>query len=177
MVSGPRTMDNRSVVAGCEDFEVVFRALLPRAYRVAFRILGSRAEAEDAAAEALARAHASWSRVGGLAWRDAWVLRVTANVAVDMSRRRPRPVPVRSTTSDDVVELASLRLALAAALRTLPRRQREVIVLRYLADLTEAEVAACLHVSLGSVKRHGHRGMAALRELIGPTDAAGPAWT
>jgi RNA polymerase sigma-70 factor (ECF subfamily) len=166
------------VMASSEEFEAAFRELLPRAYWVAFRVLGNRAEAEEAAAEALARAHASWGRVGGLPWRDAWVLRVTANVAVDICRRRQRPMPARSLAATDEGEVVALRLALSAALATLPRRQREVIALRYLADLTESEVAACLHVSLGSVKRHGYRGMAALRQLLDvPDDGAGLRWT
>jgi RNA polymerase sigma factor (sigma-70 family) len=166
------------VMAASADFEAAFREMLPRAYRVAFRVLGNRAEAEEAAAEALARAHASWGRVGGLPWRDAWVLRVTTNVAVDMTRRRQRPMLAGSSSTSDEGELVTLRLALSAALATLPRRQREVIALRYLADLTETEVAACLHVSLGSVKRHGYRGMAALRQLLDvPEDGAGLLWT
>ena len=61
------------------EFETAFRELFPRSYRVAVRILGDGADAEDAAAEALARAHASWKKVGTMSYRDAWVLRVTAN--------------------------------------------------------------------------------------------------
>ncbi len=48
------------------------------------------------------------------------------------------------------------------ALRALPRRQRECLVLRYYADLSEAEIATTLGISAGSVKSHSHRGMAAL---------------
>lgn len=59
-----------------------------RARQVAYRILGDRSEAEDAAAEAFTRALVTWRKVGALAFRDAWVLRVTANVAVDWRRRR-----------------------------------------------------------------------------------------
>jgi RNA polymerase sigma factor (sigma-70 family) len=66
--------------------------------------------------------------------------------------------------SDQVV----LRAALAAALLHLPRRQRETIVLRYLCDLSEADVAAALGVSPGAVKTHLHRALAALRSNIGP---------
>jgi len=49
--------------------------------RIAYRITGSRMEAEDVAAEALARAYASWARIVRLDYRDAWVMRVAANVA------------------------------------------------------------------------------------------------
>ena len=54
-----------------------------------------------------------------------------------------------------------------AALRQLPVRQREALVLRYYADLSEAEIAAAMGVSTGSVKTHAHRGLAALAKLLG----------
>jgi DNA-directed RNA polymerase specialized sigma24 family protein len=57
---------------------------------VAWRILGSVPEAEDAAAEALARALVDWSRISRLEHRDAWILRVTINLAIDVARRRSR---------------------------------------------------------------------------------------
>ena len=53
-----------------------------------------------------------------------------------------------------------------AALRQLPPRQREALVLRYYGDLSEAEVATAMKVSAGSVKTHTFRGMAALRQLL-----------
>lgn len=77
-----------------DGFEVMFTDLYPRARQVAYRILGDRSEAEDAAAEAFTRALVTWRKVGALAFRDAWVLRVTANVAVDWRRRRRASVEV-----------------------------------------------------------------------------------
>lgn len=147
------------------DFDSVFRELYVPAYAVALRILGDRQDAEDAASEAMARAAASWRVLRQLGHRRAWVLRVTANVAVDMVRRRRRPATggpegaVLSGFSED-------RLLLADALRRLPRRQREVLVLRYLADLTEAQVAEQLCITLGAVKQHSRRGLAALRRVL-----------
>ena len=152
------------------EFSAVFHRLYPRARTVAHRILGDAAEAEDAAAEAFARALVSWRRVADLPYLDAWVLRVTANVAVDAVRRRKAlPVAAIADTAasagpDDVTVL---RMALVAALAALPRRQREVIALRYLVGLSEEEIAASLGVSSGSVKRHAHRGMASLRRRLG----------
>jgi RNA polymerase sigma factor (sigma-70 family) len=60
------------------------------------------------------------------------------------------------------------RIELVAALERLPRRQREVVVLRYLADLSERDVAAALHTTVGSVKQHAHRGTARLRADLAP---------
>lgn len=151
---------------GDADFDEVFRALYPRARSVAYRILGNRVAAEDAAAEALTRALTSWRRVNSLPYRDAWVLRVTTNVAIDM-RRRQRPEVLPSDVVVDAQEATVLRVALAEALSALPRRQREVIALRYVADMTEQEIACCLRVSVGSVKRHGHRAVSGLRRRLG----------
>lgn len=151
-----------------DGFDEAFRHLLPQAVRVAYRILGDIDEAEDAAVEALARAAVRWRRVSGLPYRDAWVLRVTANVAVDMARRRHPGVgaaaePAQPTHEDMVV----LQLALATALARLSRRQREVVTLRYLAGMTDVDVARCLHVSIGAVKRHGGRALEGLRSQLG----------
>lgn len=68
--------------------------------------------------------------------------------------------------SDPNVE-ADQRRTVLSALRTLPDRQREVLVLRYYLDLSEAEIAATLGISPGSVKTHAHRGLAALATHIG----------
>jgi RNA polymerase sigma factor (sigma-70 family) len=62
-----------------------------------------------------------------------------------------------------------LGLVLARALRSIPRRQRQVIVLRYLADLPSDEVARTLRISPGTVKVHIHRGLQTLRARLGPT--------
>ena len=155
---------NAAVDRGFESF---FRAQLPRARQVAYRILGDFTEAEDAAAEAFARAHASWRRVGRLPHRDAWVLRVASNVAIDTLRRRRAPQLERDVTASTHEDGAILQLSLVHALGSLPRRQREVITLRYLVGHSEAEVAADLGVSAGTVKKAVHRGIATLRAQLG----------
>ena len=147
-------------------FRETFAALFPSAFRLAYRILGSVPQAEDAAAEALARALASWQRVWRLPYRDAWVMRVTANVAVDMLRRQSPPA-APPAVAEDIADAAALRLTLAHALARLPKRQREVVTLRYLSGLSEAEVAECLHLSANTVKVHARRGTAALRRRLG----------
>ena len=147
------------------DFDSVFRELYVPAYAVALRILGDRQDAEDAASEALARAAASWRRLRQLEHRRAWVLRVTANVAVDMARRRSRSV-ADGAESTVVPGFSDDRLVLSCALRRLPRRQREVLVLRFLADLTEVQVAEQLCITPGAVKQHSRRGLAALRKVL-----------
>jgi RNA polymerase sigma-70 factor (sigma-E family) len=153
-----------------EGFEEAFDELFPRAFRLARRLVGDTDVAEDIAAEALARAYAHWPRVATLDHRDGWVLRVAANLAVDKVRRRPEVVVVPSAASvgPHADDLVVLRVALVAALGSLPRRQRQAVALRYLGDLTDREVATALGISVGSVKTHIHRGLGALRLRLGP---------
>jgi RNA polymerase sigma-70 factor (sigma-E family) len=146
-------------------FEDRFDELARLAYRVAFRILGDREEARDLTQETLARAYSRWSRVDGHA--SGWVVRVATNLALDRTRRkaRVRSAPPPRPAADPAT--AAERADLVQVLRDLPRRQREVVVLRYLADLPEAEVAAALGLSPGTVKSHASRGLAALRAALG----------
>ena len=153
--------------AGADSFDQRFPELLALAYRVAYRVLGDRDEAADIAAETLARAYARWGRVEDGA--PAWVSTVAGRAAVDVVRRRitarrylRRSRPAHAS-SDDSPEL---RLDLQRALLALPVRQREVVVLRHLADRSEAETARALGLSPGTVKSHSSRGLAALRTVL-----------
>lgn len=148
-----------------EGFRDAFPGLFIAAYRLALRLLGSPAEAEDVAAEAVARALVRWERIGDLPYREAWVARVATNLAIDQLRRRRAPQAAVEPGADPT-DATALRLALGAALAALPRRQREVIALRYLVDLEEQDVARALGISINSVKKHASRGRAALRERL-----------
>lgn len=150
------------------EFEAVFDELFPAAQKVARRIVGDPALAEDIAAEALARTYARWKQVADLPYRNAWILKVAGNLAIDhVRRRRPRAETERNAAASD--DTVATRVALGAALCALPKRQRQAITLRYLGDLTEAEVAEALGVSAGTVKTHLHRGLASLRGTLGTT--------
>jgi RNA polymerase sigma factor (sigma-70 family) len=156
-VSGPIDFGN-------DGFEAAFGGLYRLAMRPALRILRETGPAEDVAAEVLARVYVDWRRLGGQVWLDAWVIRVATNLAIDQVRKARRRLP--TVTSSPAGDL-ELRLDLAHAIAGLPRRQREAIALRYFGDLPEVEVAALLGISVGSVKTHIHRGMEALRALLG----------
>jgi RNA polymerase sigma-70 factor (ECF subfamily) len=148
-----------------DRFVLAFPRLFSKARRVAHRVVGDAATAEDVAAEALARAYAHWEHIESLPWMEAWVLRVTTNLALDVARRR-RPV-LDAPPSLDAEDAIATRLAMVAALARLPRRQREAIALYYLAGLSAEEVADVLGLSAGTVKSHLHRGLAALRRRLG----------
>jgi RNA polymerase sigma-70 factor (ECF subfamily) len=159
--------DARSVETSYDD---EYPALYRSAYRVAFRLLGRREEAADLAQEACARAYARWNRIGKFDSPEAWVAKVAGNLAIDARRRantaqRHVDSYVAPRTQDEALEAE--RLDLHRALLTLPRRQREVVLLRFVADQPEAAVAAALGCSLGTVKSHASRGLAALRDALG----------
>jgi RNA polymerase sigma-70 factor (sigma-E family) len=149
-----------------ETFDAFFARMLPRTIRAARRVTGDPWTAEDVAVEALAKAHARWARVGPLEWKDAWLLKVASREALRHLRQHP-PLPAPREAGDEA-DAVVLRRALAAALARLPKRQRETVVLRYLCDLSEPDVAAALGVSAGTVKTHLHRAIASLRLSMGP---------
>jgi RNA polymerase sigma-70 factor (sigma-E family) len=150
-------------------FDDRFTALAAVAYRVAYRLLGSRMEAEEVAQEALARAYVRWRSVSD--HDEPWVARVATNLAIGRWRRRKPTVVFEDEhghLSPGPDALALERVGLIEALSSLPKRQREAIALRYLADLSEREVAAAMHTSVGSVKQHTHRALARLRVDLAP---------
>ncbi len=140
------------------EFTEAFDELAELAYRTAFRILGSRVEAEEVAQEALTKALVRWRRVQPHA--RPWICRVAVNESIGILRKRRRHVDAASTT-ESVFD--GDRVDLQRALLALPTRQREVLALRYLMDLSEVEVARELRLNVGTVKTHAHRALAAMR--------------
>ena len=160
------------------DFDDLFRSVWPRAVSAARRIVGPGDDAEALAAEALTRAFDRWSSVRRHPAPDAWVLRVTINLALDRVRREPRQadghlIDLRDGTrhaglvQESFDEATAVRLALCAALRELPDRQRNAIALRYLGGCVEEDIAASMKISPGSVKTHLKRGLEKLRAQDG----------
>ena len=124
--------------------------------------------AEEIVQDAFVLVHRRWDHVE----RPEQYLRKTV-VNLSRSRLRRRLValrhpPVHMADAPAADELAGEPGEVIGALRALPRRQREVLVLRYWAELSEAEIATTLRISTGSVKTHAHRGLAALQQRLGP---------
>ena len=142
--------------------------------RVGFLLTGDWDQAEELAQEAMARTWAAWPRVRAYDRPAAFARKVLLNRHRSLLRRAV--VEARHRLAGRVEErhqpdVAADDLVLWQALQQLPARQRSAIVLRYYLDLPEAEVARQLGVPVGTVKSWTHRGLARLRERLGPTYA------
>jgi RNA polymerase sigma-70 factor (sigma-E family) len=82
-----------------------------------------------------------------------------------VDRNAPKPAPDMPSAEHGALALIE-RSSVVAALRSLPERQREVVVLRFYADLSEAQIAAAMGITRGAVKSHTSRAMAALRSVL-----------
>lgn len=143
--------------------------VMPRLLRTAWLLTGDPNRAEDAVQESLVRLFGVWPRVR-LDEPEAYCHRILRNLVVSTWRKDRRLVLVEDVR-DDVDERratddAGTRLDLVRALQELPVREREVVVLRHYADLSERAVAELLGVSVGTVKSSSSRGLERLRSLI-----------
>lgn len=140
--------------------------------RTAWLLVGDAHRAEELAQQALERTYVAWPRVR-TGNPLAYARRTLVNLRTDTWRRRRREVLVEPAnltdhaTSHHDPDRAGDRDRLVRALATLTARQRRIVVLRYLMDLPEAEVAADLGVSLGTVKSTASRALAELRTALG----------
>ena len=153
-----------------EEFREFMRGRWPAMVRLAYGLTGDLGHAEDVAQAAFARAYASWSRVARTGDPDAYVRRIVINENNSRFRRRrvterlvdavPEPSGPRAADTADAFGDSE---ALMKALRRLGPRQRAVVVLRFWMDMSEAETAAALGCSVGTVKSQASRALAALR--------------
>jgi RNA polymerase sigma-70 factor (ECF subfamily) len=125
---------------------------------LAFALSGSRWLAEDLAQEAFLAAHRNWPRISAYDQPGAWVRRVVANLSVSAFRRRSVEAKalVRMALGNrhQLPELSPEDDEFWHAVRSLPRRQSQVMALHYLEDLPVAEVAGILDMAPGTVKKH-----------------------
>jgi RNA polymerase sigma-70 factor (sigma-E family) len=144
--------------------------------RLGYGISGDHGLAEDLAQTALASAHASWSRLRKADDPDAYLRKILLNAHRSTFRKRRVSEVLTESPPDDVLAAPDPagqhgeREAIIAALLALPSRQRQVIVLRFWLDLTDAQVAEALGCSVGTVKSQASRALAKLRgnaELAG----------
>jgi len=157
-------------------FESFVSSASTRLMRAAYLLCGDRQIAEDLLQVTIMRTARRWG--AARAAPEAYARAVLVNLARDRARRsHRRPHEVLGSGPDsaradlgevaDHAELVTDRHALLAALTALPQRQREVIVLRFYADLSVAETAAAIGASEGTVMSYTSRALSRLRELLG----------
>ena len=158
------------------DFEALFRAHWPRAYRAAYLVVHDAAAAEDIAQEAFLAAVRALGRFDGRRPFGPWLHRIVVNRAIDWSRARtlrrevgddgavaaaPDPLPPSAAAgnpvSDDVM----------GALAALSPEHRAVVVLRYLLEYTPGEIAEVLGVPRGTVNSRLRRALDQLQDPLG----------
>ncbi|MFG2938008.1 SigE family RNA polymerase sigma factor [Streptomyces sp. NPDC048282] len=148
-----------------ETYRAHYRSLLG----LAALLLDDTASCEDVVQEAFIRVHSARKRVRDPEKTLAYLRQTVVNLSRSALRRRilglkllSKPMPDMASAEEGAYDQLERR-DLIKAMKGLQRRQREVLVLRYFADMTEAQVAETLGISLGSVKAYGSRGIAALR--------------
>ncbi|UED87462.1 SigE family RNA polymerase sigma factor [Streptomyces profundus] len=149
------------------DFRTFAVSRWPRLLRTAYLLTGHHHDAEDLVQVALVKAYARWDRCVRAADPDAYVWRIMINAHRDRIRglRVFEWLTTRfpERTARDRVEPLLARDVLSAALRRLPPRQRAAVVLRYVEDRSETEVAALLGTRVGTVRSRTARGLEKLR--------------
>jgi RNA polymerase sigma-70 factor (sigma-E family) len=144
--------------------------------RLAAMLLRDTPTAEEVVQDAFIAMHGGWDRLRDTEKALAYMRQAVVNRSRSVLRHRTvveknlqKPSPDMPSAEAGALTLLE-RSAVVAALRDLPERQREAIVLRYYADLSEAEIAAAMRISRGAVKSHTSRGMAALRAALEQDD-------
>ncbi|WP_196073252.1 SigE family RNA polymerase sigma factor [Nakamurella alba] len=140
--------------------------------RYARALTGNDVAAQDLVQSVLLKAYRQWRRITAMEFPDAYVRRMLTSTFLDGKRRRsdsevllaelPEPGPAAPDPAIRVTDRDSLRRALA----TLSDRQRAVVVLRYLEDLPDAEIAAELGCSEATVRSHAAQGRARFRDAL-----------
>src|ERR1700722_4718426 len=160
-------MEGAGLTASAEQFDGFVRAVSPGLLRAAWLLVGDWPAAEDLVQTAFERTWPRWDRLPDDRQRLAYLHRVLTNSFLRGQRRKwlgeitTGDVPHRAPA--DETEVLLLRASVLAAVRGLPPRQRAVIALRYLADLTEEQTAAAMGCTTGTVKGYSARALTALR--------------
>jgi RNA polymerase sigma-70 factor (ECF subfamily) len=172
------TAEHVALAVASDAFDTFYRAEKPRVVAVVSSLTGDRAAAEDIVQEAFATAMRRWATVSGYERPGDWVKRVAVNRAISRFRRRQSESRaltrlVGRTGDDETIDLTEAAPdgwgddPLWAAVRRLPRRQAQAVVLVYVDDLSLDRVAEILHCSVGSVKTHLHRARQRLAAELG----------
>jgi len=159
--------------AADEAVKVLYQAHYAALVRLATLLVGDRATAEDVVQDCFIAMHRAWWRLRDTGSALPYLRRAVINKCRSVLRHRavadrhpPLPAPQLPSAEESALAVVQ-RSSLLAALRALPARQREVVVLRYYADLSEAQIAAAMGISRGAVKAHASRAKDSLRAILG----------
>jgi RNA polymerase sigma-70 factor (sigma-E family) len=149
------------------DFREFVRERSRTMLRAAYLLTGNRADAEDLVQSVLAKTYLAWDRIEDRAALDGYVRRAMVNTHISWwRRRRVEEFPTDEVPDQAVADQSAdsdMQEPLRRAIARLPQRMRDAVMLRYYEDMTEAEVAEVLGVSLGTVKSTVSRAVAKLR--------------
>ena len=153
------------------EFDEFYLASAERVVSHLCMVTGSRTEAEDAVAEAYMRAWQRWQTVREADSPEAWVRRVSSQIAVSSWRKTVNRLRAhrRAAVDTGIPGLSADRVAVMRALQALSANQRRAIVLYHLADLSVAEIAAEMGAPAGTIKAHLARGRKVMADLLSDT--------
>jgi RNA polymerase sigma-70 factor, ECF subfamily len=164
--------DERRMARGKPAFEEAAKTAYPTLFAAAVILTESRADAEDAVQETLVRACASYDKFRGESAPTTWMYRILVRVATSGREKakpaKPYPAGFASNAPgpEAIAALDDEKRRIIAALRELPRRQREIVTLFYLEEVPRAEIAEALGVTEEAVKIALRRARAALRRAL-----------
>jgi len=149
----------------CADY---LAARLPRLHRIAYLLCGDGHRAEDIAQATAVAIYTNWKRVRSADNTDAYVHKMLFRQYLGQRRLSWSRVLLTDRMPERAAPAVCVedRVAVLAALSTLPKRQRAAVVLRYFSDLSVQDTAAALGCSEGTVKSQTARGLATLREFL-----------
>jgi len=171
-------MDTVTRSADAPTFDEYAGSAWPSLYRYAYLLAGNHADAEDIAQQTLEKAYRSWSRVEKADSPAAYLRQIVTNTYLSQRRPKARRLELLMDAPPETGQMPvggpEERMAVWPHVKSLPPRQRAVVVLRYYEDLSEQEIADVLGCSRGNVKSTAHHALKSLRAALatGGADAS-----
>lgn len=153
------------------EFADFYAASKDRCYRALLASGMSRHEADDALAEAFARAFATWRKTRECQSPAAWVVRTAMNANISRWRKQRREAPASAEDDRAALPQPSADLDLRASIAQLPHRQREVVILRYYFDLDTLHTSTALGIAPGTVTATLYKALRSLRSQLKSEEA------
>ena len=174
----------RALKGDQQAFAEIVALYQDKLYHMAFRMLGSRQEAEDVTQEAFLRVYRNLDRYDESMKFSTWIYRIATNLCIDRLRKRKQTysldaessehegldgyalIPGDDRTPESEMLLTETQRIVREAIETLPAKYKSVMVLRYLHDLSLQEIGEVLDMPVTTVKTRVHRGREFLRKKL-----------